>query len=95
LHIVETATGRLLATLTGPPGRVNAVAFGPDGRTLAAATTRRTVRVYHLPTGQELAVLDSGTVEPIGVWFALGGRGVVALGRFAPRALLLWDPAAP
>ena len=46
LEILGTANTPLSDQLTGPAGPVNAVAFSPSGRTLAAASTDGTVRLW-------------------------------------------------
>jgi WD40 repeat protein len=42
-------------TATGLPVRVTAVAFAPNGKTLAAGTSDETIKLWTLPTGEELA----------------------------------------
>jgi hypothetical protein len=46
--VLGSAPLRLLLTLTGHQGTVNAVAFAPNGRTLATGGADRTVKLWHL-----------------------------------------------
>ena len=50
LLLVETATGRIPATLAHPDARlIRFVSFSPDSRQIAAATAAGTVLLWHLP----------------------------------------------
>src|SRR5205823_3543501 len=46
VRLWEVASGRRLAVLPAPEGRVTRLAFAPDGKTLAAATERATVTLW-------------------------------------------------
>lgn len=49
--IVESDTGRIVATLEGHGGEVNCVAFSPDGKTLVTGAEDRAIRFWRLPEG--------------------------------------------
>jgi WD40 repeat protein len=46
LKLYNAETGKLIASLSGHEGVVNAIAFSPDGKSLATAADDRTVRVW-------------------------------------------------
>ena len=46
VRLWDVATGRRLAVLPVPDGRVTRLAFAPDGETLAAATEAATVMLW-------------------------------------------------
>ncbi len=83
------------ALLAGHLDRVAAMCFSPDDRTLASGSWDTTVRLWHMPLGQEVAALkghhgEINAVEfsPCGKLLASGGqrdggRGEVLLWRSA------------
>ncbi len=80
-------------TLNGHANAVNALAFAPDGRTLATASTDRTVRLWDLSNRDQPrplgAPLTGHTDEVWAVAFASDGR-TLATGS-ADRTVRLWD----
>lgn len=73
----DATTGDLLVRLTGHDGRVHSVAFSPDGRLLATAG-QDGARLWSVPDGECLAVLESGALETFGVRFHPQGTHLVA-----------------
>jgi WD40 repeat protein len=59
LLLVEVASGKVRAVLTGHPGRVASVAFSPDGRTLVsggyARSVEQTIKLWDVATGNPRA----------------------------------------
>src|SRR5262249_61296345 len=56
-RIWDAAPGECVATLTGPPGTVEAVAFSPSGQLLATVSSDATARLWDAASGTCLATL--------------------------------------
>jgi WD40 repeat protein len=52
IRVMAASDGRIVAHLTGHTGRIHAMAFTADGSLLASASEDRTVRLWHLPSGE-------------------------------------------
>ncbi len=89
VRIWEIATGRRLAVLPVPDGRVTRLAFAPDGRTLAAATEAATVMLWDVAARSPLATLTSLSGPALYLAFSPDGKTLAAGG--ADEVLRLWD----
>lgn len=61
----ETATGRMLRTITGQGAPVRAVAFSPDGRTALSGGGGGTLKLWDILTGKELRSFGGGWLDSI------------------------------
>lgn len=82
---------RLLGTLTGHQGKVNAVAFGPDGL-LASGADDGTIRLWDTATKQVLRAPLVAADDVRDLAFSPGGTTLASTG--ADAAIRFWDPDA-
>lgn len=84
----QTQDGRLLRTLTGATGFVNAVAFSPNAEQIAAASEDGTIRLWNPATGVRLRTLTGhqGRVTAV----AFNPAGVLASAG-EDRTVRLWN----
>jgi len=73
----------------GHTGTVNCVAFSLDGKHAASAGDDRTIRIWQVPGGKELACLKGDSGEVLAIAFSRDGQFLLSAG--ADRRLRLWD----
>lgn len=87
IRVWDVDTGKTVRQLKGHRLVVHAIALSPDGSRLLSGGFDRTMRLWDLNTGDELAVLSHpGTVS--GVAFTADGRRGLSAGG---GTVLLWD----
>ena len=72
--------------------RVMAMAFSPDGRLIASGSADRTVRLWEVATGREMAVLRGHEQTVPQVVFSPDGRRLASTDE--SHTVRLWDPTA-
>jgi WD40 repeat protein len=92
VRLWDVATGRRLAVLPVPSGRVTRLAFAPDGKTLAAATETTTIMLWDVATASPRATMTWPSGPALYLAFAPDGKTLAAGG--ADEVLRLWDTSS-
>ena len=80
VNLWDSASGKLLKTLSGHTGPVYAVDFSPNSKFLATASSDNTVKVWDIASGQALLDLTGHENEAIMVGFSPDGKYLVTGG---------------
>jgi WD40 repeat protein len=78
IELLRTDSWKASSRLSGHTQGVLCVAFSPDGKTLASGSLDRSVRLWHVPTGQELLSFQNLPGQINGVAFSADGRTLAA-----------------
>ena len=79
----------LLHTLKGHTNQITSVAFSPDGSRLASCSFDRTVRLWDVETGRQLARIGEHPQFALGVAFSPDGSQVASIGK--EGLLCIWN----
>jgi WD40 repeat protein len=88
VRIWDLETGKLVRRLTGQQQAVTGVAYSPDGQYLASASRDQTVRVWNVPTGEEVPALRQSDAV-LAVAFSSNGRYLASAGT--EGTITLWE----
>jgi len=89
VKVWEMESGRLLRSLEGHTGGVNAVVVSPDGRTIVSGSRDSTVKVWDAESGLLMRTLEGHTGE---VWVvAVSPDGLFIISSSDDHTLRAWD----
>ncbi len=77
ISLFDVDRGERWRTLSGHEGEITALAFSPNGRTIASCSKDRTVRLWSLTSGDQLAVFQDTGNTPITLTFSKDGRRLI------------------
>eukprot|EP00913_Durusdinium_trenchii_P008989 g8455.t1 len=91
IKLLETATGRVVRTLTGHTKDVWATAFSPDGKTLASVSDDTNIRLWNVQTGSLRTELTSHDTRLVSVLYSPDGKTLFTADRAGN--IKLWETA--
>ncbi|VTR98996.1 WD40 repeat domain-containing protein [Tuwongella immobilis] len=89
IQLWDTASGKLIRTLTDHSDSVYDVAIDPTGKWLASVSADRAVKVWEIATGNRLYTLSDATDWLYAVRWTADGKRLVAAG--VDRSLRIWE----
>ena len=89
LIVRNAPDGTIRDRLTGHRARITCVAFSPDSRTLASASNDGAIKLWHVPTGQEVLELRGASGGCRQLEFSGLGRHLLALVSEGPQDVIL------
>jgi WD40 repeat protein len=87
--VLDTATGRLSASLEGHYEEIWSVRFSPDGTRIVTASKDQTGRIWDARTGAAIAVLGGDGTPVVSAGFTADGRRIITTG--SDRKTRIWN----
>ena len=91
LFIVDTATGKLVRSMSGHGSDVLAAEFSPDEKSIVSGRADKTVRIWNVATGKETAQLKGHTNSVFAAVFSANNKQIVS--GSADKTIKIWDVA--
>ena len=90
-RVWDSATGKLLLTLSGHKGALWDAAFSPDGKRIVTASSDNSAREWDAETGEPLAILNSHSAAVETATFSPDGTRIVTASD--DSTAIVWDAA--
>jgi WD40 repeat protein len=85
IYLRSTETMKFVKEFAGYRGGLSILAFSPDGNTLASACDDQTVKLWDVPTGEDLLTLGGYGGTPWIVRFSPDGKALATIGATGPN----------
>ncbi len=88
IKLIETATGKTVASLRGHTGSISVLAFSPDGTLLASGSSDKTVRIWNVQTYQLLYTFKGYSDEILKLFFSPNNKYLASDDHYTVK---IWD----
>ena len=90
LSLWDANTARHLCDLSGHTSTISAVSWPRDGKTLASASSDKTLRIWNVGTGETMHTLTGHTATVTDVAWSPNGKVLASAG--SDKTVRIWDP---